>query len=54
MRHDTIVADAIAAVAGLGYSRAEAARWVEEARTAEPSLETVEELTLAVLRSRAR
>jgi Holliday junction DNA helicase RuvA len=54
MRHDTIVADAIAAVAGLGYSRAEAIRWVEEARSAEPDLETVEELTLAVLRARAR
>jgi Holliday junction DNA helicase RuvA len=45
-------ADAAEAIAALGFSRAEARRWVEEARGADPGLETVEELTLAVLRAR--
>lgn len=54
LRQSTMVSDAVAAVAGLGYSRAEATRWVEEALAAEPGLGTVEELTLAVLRSRGR
>jgi len=48
------IADAIEAVTALGYPRAEAKRWVEEAREADPSLETVEELTLAVLRARGQ
>jgi len=47
-----IVADAIAAVTALGFPRAEAKRWVEEAREADPGLNSVEELTLAVLRAR--
>lgn len=54
MRQNTMVADSVAAVTGLGYSRAEATRWVEEAIVAQPELATVEELTLAVLRARAR
>jgi Holliday junction DNA helicase RuvA len=54
MRQDSMVADAVAAVAGLGYTRAEAARWVDEALASDSDLESVEELTLAVLRSRAR
>jgi Holliday junction DNA helicase RuvA len=45
-------ADAVATITALGYPRADAKRWVEEAREADPSLETVEDLTLAVLRSR--
>ena len=40
------------AIAALGYARAEARRWVDEALASEPDLETVEELTLAVLRAR--
>ncbi len=47
-----IAADAVAAIAALGYSRAEAKRWVEEALASDPGLSTVEELTLAVLRAR--
>lgn len=47
-----IAADAIAAITGLGYSRSEAKRWVEEALAADPSLDSVEALTLAVLRAR--
>lgn len=47
-----IAADAIAAIAGLGYSRTEAKRWVDEALAADPNLDSVESLTLAVLRAR--
>ena len=46
------VSDAIEAIVALGYPRPEAKRWVDEAQAAEPGLETVEELTLAVLRRR--
>lgn len=44
--------DAIETVVALGYTRGEAKRWVEEVRTAEPGLQTLEEVTLAVLRRR--
>jgi Holliday junction DNA helicase RuvA len=47
-----VVADAIEAITALGYPRADARRWVEAAQTANPSLATLEELTLAVLRGR--
>lgn len=47
-----VVADAIETIAALGYPRAEARRWVEEARVANPALDSVEDLTLAVLRAR--
>ncbi|MEX0782287.1 MAG: Holliday junction branch migration protein RuvA [Dehalococcoidia bacterium] len=52
MEGERAVSDAVEAVVGLGYQRAEARRWVDEAREAEPGLDTVEELTLAVLRRR--
>lgn len=45
-----LAADAIEALAGLGYSRAEARRQVEEVLQADPGLETLEAVTLAVLR----
>ncbi|MCC6416988.1 MAG: hypothetical protein IT429_01930 [Gemmataceae bacterium] len=47
-----LVADTVETVCVLGYPRADARRWVEEARRASPALATVEELTLAVLRAR--
>lgn len=49
---DRTVLDAVETIAALGYPRAEARRWVEEALADEPALATVEEITLAVLRSR--
>lgn len=52
LEHNRIVADATEAIAALGYARADARRWVEEARGSAPELLTLEELTLAVLRSR--
>jgi Holliday junction DNA helicase RuvA len=45
-----LTADAVEALVGLGYSRPEARRWVEETRDADPGLRSLEELTLAVLR----
>jgi hypothetical protein len=36
----------------LGYSRAEAKQWVQDALRADTGLTSVEELTLAVLRAR--
>ena len=47
-----VVADAAEAIAALGFPRAEARRWAEEAHAADASLESVEALTLAVLRAR--
>lgn len=47
-----VVEDAIAAVIGLGYNRADARRWVEDALDADASLSSAEDLTLAVLRRR--
>lgn len=47
-----IVEDAIAAVIALGYQRNDARRWVAEARERDPELDSVEALTLAVLRER--
>jgi Holliday junction DNA helicase RuvA len=46
------VADAVETIVALGYPRPDARRWVEEAQAAEPGLDTVEEITLAVLRRR--
>jgi Holliday junction DNA helicase RuvA len=42
--------DAVEAVVALGYPRGDARRWVDEARQENPDLETVEHLTLAVLK----
>lgn len=47
-----LVADTIETICVLGYPRADARRWVEEARRANAALATVEDLTLAVLRGR--
>jgi Holliday junction resolvasome RuvABC DNA-binding subunit len=47
-----VAGDAIETVVALGYSRGEAKRWVEETLATQPGLETVEALTLAVLRRR--
>lgn len=44
--------DAIEAVVALGFARGEARRWVEEALAADATLDSVESLTLAVLRRR--
>jgi Holliday junction DNA helicase RuvA len=52
LARDRVVQDATEAVAALGFPRAEARRWVEEARGASPELDSVEDLTLAVLRAR--
>lgn len=52
MGETRLVEDAVGAIVALGFTRSDARRWVEEARGADPSLETVEELTLAVLRAR--
>lgn len=49
---DRAVAEAIEAVAALGYARNEARRWVEDAIEAEPGLDRVEDLVLAVLKRR--
>lgn len=42
--------DAIDTVSSLGYPRAQAKRWVEEVLRREPGLDSVEAITLAVLR----
>ncbi len=44
--------DAIATIVALGYPRADAKRWVAEALDRDASLDTVESVTLAVLRAR--
>jgi Holliday junction DNA helicase RuvA len=44
--------DAVEAITALGYPRNDAKRWVEEALQGEPGLASVEQLTLAVLRTR--
>lgn len=49
---DRTVLDAVETITALGYPRAEARRWVEQALADDPSLNTVEALTLAVLRTR--
>jgi len=45
-----LLADAAEAIAGLGYGRAEARRWVEEAVRADPSLDSLDAVVMAVLR----
>lgn len=52
LERDRVALDAAEAIAALGYARSEARRWVDEALASEPPPETVEELTLAVLRAR--
>lgn len=52
LERDRVLADAIETIAALGFPRADARRWVEDAHTREPSLQSVEALTLAVLRGR--
>lgn len=52
LQESRIVADVVDTIAALGYPRGDARRWVEDARAADPSLATVAELTLAVLRGR--
>lgn len=52
LRRDRVSLDAAEAIAALGYARTDARRWVDEALAADPDIATVEELTLAVLRSR--
>jgi Holliday junction DNA helicase RuvA len=47
-----VVVDATETIAALGYPRSEARRWVEEALAGDAGLDTVEALTLAVLRGR--
>ena len=49
---DRVAEDAVEAVTGLGFNRAQAKQWVEEALAADAGISTVEELTLAVLRRR--
>lgn len=45
-----VVADAVEAIAGLGYSRAEARRRVEEAMAGDPGLDSLDAVVMAVLR----
>lgn len=47
-----LTSDAIETIMALGYPRQDARRWVEEAQTAEPTIATLEALTMAVLRRR--
>lgn len=52
LQESRIVADVVDTIAALGYPRGDARRWVEDAHATDPTLTTVEELTLAVLRGR--
>jgi Holliday junction DNA helicase RuvA len=52
MGETRLVEDAVGAIVALGFTRGDARRWVDEARAADPLLQTVEDLTLAVLRAR--
>ncbi|WBL37244.1 helix-hairpin-helix domain-containing protein [Tepidiforma flava] len=45
-----LIADAVEAIAGLGYSRAEARKWVEAAAAEDPSLDSLDAMLVAVLR----
>jgi Holliday junction DNA helicase RuvA len=54
LQQSSMAADAIAAIVALGFGKAEAAAWVEESLAASPDIADVEELTLSVLRARAR
>jgi holliday junction DNA helicase RuvA len=45
-----VVADAVEAIAALGYPRSEAKRWVEDAMSADAGLQGLEEIMMAVLR----
>ncbi len=49
---DRIVLDAVEAIAALGYSGADARQWVGDAMQADDTLNSVESITLAVLRYR--
>ncbi len=52
LKRDRVALDAVEAIGALGYGRAEARRWVDEALATDSDIATVEELTLAVLRAR--
>ena len=52
LKRNRVEADAVEAIAALGYARSEARRWVDDALTEDRDIATVEELTLAVLRAR--
>jgi holliday junction DNA helicase RuvA len=52
LESDRVAEDAVEAVTGLGFNRAQAKQWVEEALAADGGIATVEDLTLAVLRRR--
>lgn len=45
-----LLIDAAEAIAGLGYSRADARRWVAEAAEADPAIDSLDALVMAVLR----
>lgn len=45
-----LLIDAAEAIAGLGYSRADARRWVAEAAGADPAIDSLDALVMAVLR----
>ncbi|MFN0094898.1 MAG: Holliday junction branch migration protein RuvA [Dehalococcoidia bacterium] len=47
-----VSADSVEAIAALGFPRGDAKLWVEQALADDPSLQTLESLTLAVLRAR--
>jgi Holliday junction DNA helicase RuvA len=49
-----LTADAIETIIALGYARADARRWVEEAQAADPAIASLEDLTMAVLRQRGK
>jgi len=48
--HRRVVADAIEAIAALGYPRTEARRWVEDAIAADPAITSLEAIMMTVLR----
>ena len=52
LEESRVAVDAIETIAALGFPRSDAKRWVEEIQASQPHLTRVEELTLAVLRSR--
>ena len=49
---DRVVLDSVEAISALGYTTGEARTWVEEAMQADETLDSVETITLAVLRGR--
>lgn len=49
-----LTADAIETIMALGYPRADAKRWVEEAQAADPTITSLEALTMAILQRRGQ